>query len=510
MPPTPKQVDHTKGRMKRLPTRTSGICCISALAFGASFHGVESFNHPHVLTSTLTRSSPVSVVLVADARCAHDINCITRNQKRRSSLPTRSAATHLFSTINGNNFSDLTEDKDDSATRHFLENQLFFLAPFFAAFASFFLYPTASRSFHSIAVLLSNNKWVPVDGGQLQWSVLLPALNGVVMTCVSLLYANLISTTGTQLRNRQIKIQESLTTEIDGIRGLTQLLPFYPEGEVGAQSLCGSQLMVYIKLLTLELSPDSDPLSLRSASPPLSSYREKLHSTSILDGALHDNIRERSYEMLDRVGTGRSSRIAALQNTFPPLHYVTITALTAAILFVFLIETDRPVILFLDNFQLRLIWSLLVGTLTAIYCIGIDLSSPFVGTYVVAADQLLDEAEDLLTLIRETSTKSVQKANGGTGDVNGAYPTTDANAPQQPSPAFETQQTNNAFVAAPSTMPTETKSTTRGSSDIRSPVGGAQCLSDFSPEAEEEDLGQPLEQATSYEEYMRKRQEGQY
>ena len=203
--------------------------------------------------------------------------------------------------------------------------------------------------------MLSNNKWVPVDGGQLQWSVLLPALNGVVMTCVSLLYANLISTTGTQLRNRQIKIQESLTTEIDGIRGLAQLLPFYPEGEVGAQSLCGSQLMVYIKLLTLELSPDSDPLSLRSASPTLSSYREKLHSTSILDGALHDNIRERSYEMLDRAGTGRSSRIAALQNTFPPLHYVTITALTAAILFVFLIETDRPVILFLDNFQLRLI-----------------------------------------------------------------------------------------------------------------------------------------------------------
>ena len=492
--------------MKRLPTRTSGICCISALAFGASFHGVESFNHPHVLTSTLTRRSPVSVI--ADARCANDINCITSNQKRRSQLPTRSAATHLFSTINGNNFSDLTEDKDDSATRHFLENQLFFLAPFFAAFASFFLYPTASRSFHSIAVLLSNNKWVPVDGGQLQWSVLLPALNGVVMTCVSLLYANLISTTGTQLRNRQIKIQESLTTEIDGIRGLTQLLPFYPEGEVGAQSLCGSQLMVYIKLLTLELSPDSDPLSLRSASPPLSSYREKLHSTSILDGALHDNIRERSYEMLDRVGTGRSSRIAALQNTFPPLHYVTITALTAAILFVFLIETDRPVILFLDNFQLRLIWSLLVGTLTAIYCIGIDLSSPFVGTYVVAADQLLDEAEDLLTLIRDTSTKSVPEVNGGTDDVNGAvtYSTPSAIAPQQ----SEAQQTNTASIETSPAVPAENRDYTGGSVQKTSFDGGTHSLSGPPPAADEDDLGEPMTQATSYEEYMRRRQQGEY
>jgi hypothetical protein len=265
--------------------------------------------------------------------------------------------------------------------------------------------------------------------------------------------------------------------------------------------------MVYIKLLTLELSPDSDPLSLRSASPPLASYREKLHSTSILDGALHDNIRERSYEMLDRAGTGRSSRIAALQNTFPPLHYVTITALTAAILFVFLIETDRPVILFLDNFQLRMIWSLLVGTLTAIYCIGIDLSSPFVGTYVVAADQLLDEAEDLLTLIRETSTKSVPEPNGKTGSSSGgsdandamSYPMQSAIPTQQPSAqTFETKPSLNAYVEPPSAFPIEAGDTAGDS------------LS-YPPSATEaEDLDQPLEQATSYEEYMRRRQQGKY
>lgn len=482
---------------------------ISAFAFAATLQCSDSFSYPHVLTPSLTRSA---VSVLAGPRHPFATNSRERNQNVHFILSKDrpSAATHLSSTINGNNFSGLTEDKDDSEARHFLENQLFILAPFFAAFASFFLYPTASRWFHSIAVLLSNNKWVPVDGGQLQWSVLLPALNGVVMTCVSLLYANLISTTGTQLRNRQIKIQESLTTEIDGIRGLAQLLPFYPEGEVGAQSLCGSQLMVYIKLLTLELSPDSDPLSLRSASPPLASYREKLHSTSILDGALHDNIRERSYEMLDRAGTGRSSRIAALQNTFPPLHYVTITALTAAILFVFLIETDRPVILFLDNFQLRLIWSLLVGTLTAIYCIGIDLSSPFVGTYVVAADQLLDEAEDLLTLIRETSTKSVQEPNGSAGSSSGAndamdYPMQSAIPTQQPSAqTFETKPSlnvpGNAYVEASSALPIEAGDT----------ACDAQSLS-YPPSATEvEDLDQPLEQATSYEEYMRRRQQGKY
>lgn len=98
--------------------------------------------------------------------------------------------------------------------RHFTETTRFIATPFLAAALSFFLYPTTSKCFHAVAQFCSQNNWVPVDGGNLQWSVLLPALNGVVMTAVSLLYANLISTTGSALRNRQIKIQESLRTEV--------------------------------------------------------------------------------------------------------------------------------------------------------------------------------------------------------------------------------------------------------------------------------------------------------
>lgn len=98
--------------------------------------------------------------------------------------------------------------------RHFTETARFISTPFLAAALSFFLYPATSKGFHTVAVFCSRNNWVPVDGGNLQWSVLLPALNGVVMTAVSLLYANLISTTGSALRNRQNKIQESLRTEV--------------------------------------------------------------------------------------------------------------------------------------------------------------------------------------------------------------------------------------------------------------------------------------------------------
>jgi hypothetical protein len=136
-----------------------------------------------------------------------------------------------------------------------------------------------------------------------------------------------------------------------------------------------------------------------------------------MEDVIHGNIRERSYEMIDRLATGRQNRVTALQTTFPPLHYGTITTLSIAILFVFLIETDRPVILFTNNFQLRLIWGLLVGTITAIYCIGIDLNYPFVGTYCVPSDRLLEESDEILREIKGTfpDRQLLEKSNGLNG-----------------------------------------------------------------------------------------------
>ena len=49
-----------------------------------------------------------------------------------------------------------------------------------------------------------------------------------------------------------------------------------------------------------------------------------------------------------------------LQSTFPSLHYFTIISLMVTMLLVFLMETDRSLILFLKNsFQLRLTWGIL-------------------------------------------------------------------------------------------------------------------------------------------------------
>ncbi|CAB9515231.1 expressed unknown protein [Seminavis robusta] len=280
--------------------------------------------------------------------------------------------------------------------KHFLESSFFSVTPLMAAVASFFLYPTQSVWFHKAVTYF--NKFEPVDGGNLQWSILLPALNGVVMTAISLLYANLISTTGTQLRNRQITVHQSLSTEVEGIWGLIQLLQYYP---IQSQPSFGQHLNQYT-LTLIDESYNTNPQDLRTNCQSLNDFRNQLHYLSTrpaaADDILHDTIRERSYETLQSILVARTTRITSLQTRFPALHYVTITALTFAILGIFLLETDRSVILYLDKFQLQSVWALLVGTVTAIYCIGVDLAYPFIGTYTVPADQLL-ENDDLLKLI---------------------------------------------------------------------------------------------------------------
>ena len=135
--------------------------------------------------------------------------------------------------------------------KHILESRSFILTPIISGILSFYLYPTTALWFHNCVAFLSNNKFESVDGGQLQWSILLPALNGVVMMAVSLLYANMISTTGTQLRQRQMNIHTSLSQEMEGIRALLQLIPYYP---ISFRYYFNEKTKMYFQKLVKEVS----------------------------------------------------------------------------------------------------------------------------------------------------------------------------------------------------------------------------------------------------------------
>jgi len=383
---------------------------------------------PTFTRSTSTRTS---------TRRFASINTNNENKNNNSDQDNiNDALTNVYKTINK------TLQRDD---KHILESRTFIATPISAAVASFFLYPTTALWFHNAVNALSNNNWEPVDGGQLQWSILLPALNGVVMTAVSLLYANMISTTGTALRNRQITVHSSLSTEVEGLRAFIQLIPYYPTKE--ARQQFASYIQGYLAVLVQETDSEKQDLeALRSNSLPLSQYRNGLHTLSTTTSTTtttNGNILDQSYFTLDKISDARTTRITSLQTRFPPLHYVTITALTAVILLVFLLETDRKVILFLDKFQIQSVWALLVGTVTAIYCIGIDLAQPFIGTYTVPAEQLLDDAEDILQELRLHTTTS-----GTTSTSTDTYATYAEVTRLPPSPT--------SFTRTTTTVPTTT------------------------------------------------------
>jgi hypothetical protein len=77
----------------------------------------------------------------------------------------------------------------------------------------------------------------------------------------------------------------------------------------------------------------------------------------------------------------RSSRLALLQTSFPTIHWVCMGLLGASIVMLFLIETDEQALQFLDLLQLRAIFTVLIGALTGIASICIDLNDPFRGSF---------------------------------------------------------------------------------------------------------------------------------
>jgi hypothetical protein len=282
----------------------------------------------------------------------------------------------------------------------FVESLVITLLPMSMATVSFASFPFSSRLYHEAVELLGRNNFQSVDDGELQWEVILPALNGVVMAAISILLANLVSTTFITLRNRQMQVHSSLNAETEDIRCLIDCIEFYPEGR---REIFRSCLRRYIKMIADELLSNQSPQRVRlNSGHPMLEFKKNLHIMScngVCDDAASSSISptilQQSYQSVQRIIEWRTSRITALQSTFPSLHYFTIISLMVTMLLVFLMETDRSLILFLNSFQLRLTWGILVGTFTSISCIGFDLANPFIGTYQVP--DILDEGDVLLT-----------------------------------------------------------------------------------------------------------------
>ena len=78
-----------------------------------------------------------------------------------------------------------------------------------------------------------------------------------------------------------------------------------------------------------------------------------------------------AYDAIVRLKNSRAERLSAMQNLLPVLHYIVLFSLALSITVGFLIETNKAKVDF-DAFQLRILWTQLVASFSALGVICYD------------------------------------------------------------------------------------------------------------------------------------------
>jgi hypothetical protein len=217
--------------------------------------------------------------------------------------------------------------------------------------------------------VLSHNNWIPVDGGQLIGGIIRPAINGPVLSSIGLLFATLVATTIGNLYNRQTQLRSSFIRELEDLRRLGFLLeslpnPYRRQGQAELKSYC-DYLLNAIKEGTFSAETyRQNELTVNGVFLLLNEIAKSAETNDsvVVPGA----VLSEAYELVRRLGDHRTTRRALLESEFPPLHYFNLICLGSSICLIFLIETDGDLIFFLAGFQLRILWSMLIGTFAMI------------------------------------------------------------------------------------------------------------------------------------------------
>lgn len=277
------------------------------------------------------------------------------------------------------------------------------LVPFVAPVLAFFTYDDVERVVRFVLEeVLSDNNWVAVDGGVYQSRIITPAINGVVLPSASILFATLIGNTVTTLRQRQLDVRTCLNAEAADLRALQSLVDRLDRtSRNGARAY----LVQYVGRIVSESRPGVSVGRLGSlASDETTALRESLLDAAGAGASTTTTalLVSEACGALGRLNGRRAERTAALQSLFPSLHFAILAALGGSICLTFLMETDQEVLLFMVETPLRILWTILIGTMTSLAVVCHDLSDPFRGSY-----QILSSLDQFFT-IRDALRASIE------------------------------------------------------------------------------------------------------
>lgn len=264
------------------------------------------------------------------------------------------------------------------------------LVPIVTPILAYFTYEELASSVSVIQDFLDSERaWIAVDGGAYQAKIIAPAINGVVVPSISILFATMISNTVSSLRQRILDIREAINLEAGDLRVLTAMVDSYPNE--CDQNKCRSYLIQYTSRLIAESRPGVNINSLEPTGMDSEMYGLLVELNTIAKSDEVDmpaSLLSESYGAVARLNKERCRRVSALQSTYPSLHFAIVSMLAISICVAFLMETNQELLIFLNSIQLRILWTMLIGTFSALATVCYDLCDPFAGSNNVSMNSV--------------------------------------------------------------------------------------------------------------------------
>lgn len=262
----------------------------------------------------------------------------------------------------------------------------FLLIPLILPFLAYASFDYAEMAFgHFYEFLAKDQSFHPVDGGKLQANLISPTLNGIVLPMCTFLFSTLVSTSISTLRNRLTSVKECLTKEAGDLQKLVLLLEYFPtEAKAKSQHLIYNYCQRLIEESNDGYNHDSFTGSIDVEINKLMMLLNELELKQNVGEDIPRSISDQSLIAIDNLNENRLSRMTQLREPFPVLHYIILGSLPIAIIFSFLMQTNNDTLRFLDEIQLKILWTMLFGVLSLIAVVIYDLQGPFRGSYRVS------------------------------------------------------------------------------------------------------------------------------
>jgi hypothetical protein len=303
------------------------------------------------------------------------------------------------------------EDKDLATYASILT-----VVPIALPLLAFYGYDIAVGLYHE--VITFGQTWYVVDGGELEAQLLIPVVNGIVLPSISIVLGTLVSSTLSNLRNRQVAIRECLNREVADMTTLATAVDTI-FGRYVEDSDVRTRLLLLLKQYTERLILESRSTATESSATALSAAKTSRNEMDLFQqeiintqaahrrqAAVDSQHREGYFDepfrlmiptLIMSLNGQRSARLATLLTGYPVQHWIIIGLLYGSVVLCFLEESDGAALQFLGGVQLRGLFTILIGACAAISSLFIDLNDPFRGNFCIK--QTTDQLKQLLVTL---------------------------------------------------------------------------------------------------------------